>query len=278
VRASALLLLIPYLEREGTAGEAWAAGLIAADDPEPLVRWAAVRLLGELNDPAGERRLVRRLGDDCRLVRMEAARLLLHARRDHFSRADRERWLFALEEYKKGQEALLDQPAAHLNLAVLFAGLNDERRAEESYLWALRIDPTFIPARNNLAILYDRQGRKAKAEEQLRLALEADPNFADGWYSLGLLVGEDPARLEEAARLLGHAASLQPTRPRVWYNYGVALLHLGRFQEAEKALRRAAELAPEDPDIRAALAALQARQLFPEHSSSQPPKARMNTP
>jgi tetratricopeptide (TPR) repeat protein len=173
---------------------------------------------------------------------------------------------------------LLDQPAAHLNLAVLFAGLNDERRAEESYLWALRIDPTFIPARNNLAILYDRQGRKAKAEEQLRLALEADPNFADGWYSLGLLVGEDPARLEEAARLLGHAASLQPTRPRVWYNYGVALLHLERISEAEGALRRAAELAPRDPDIRAALAALQARQAEPgrvdsnsQNSSTGPP-------
>ena len=278
VRASALLLLIPYLEREGTTGEAWAAGLIAADDPEPLVRWAAVRLLGELNDPAGERRLVRRLGDDCRLVRMEAARLLLHARRDHFSKADRERWLFALEEYRKGQEALLDQPAAHLNLAVLFAGLNDERRAEEAYLWALRIDPAFVPARNNLAILYDRQGRKAEAEEQLRLALEADPSFADGWYSLGLLVGEDPARLEEAAQLLGHAASLQPTRPRVWYNYGVALLHLGRFAEAESALQHAAELAPQDPDIAAALAAVRARQALPAKPDSQAAEANGESP
>jgi tetratricopeptide (TPR) repeat protein len=278
IRASALLLLIPYLEREGTTGEAWAAGLMALEDPDPLVRWAGVRLVGEVGDPGAGQRLIRRLWDDSRLVRMEAARLLVHQSPSGWAKGDGERWLFALDEYRKGQEALLDQPAAHLNLAVLFASTNDDRRAEESYLWALRIDPEFLPARNNLAILYDRQGRKAEAEKQLRLALEVDPNFADGWYSLGLLVGEDPSRLEEAAQLLARAASLLPTRARVWYNYGVALLHLERISEAEVALRRAAELAPRDPDIRAALAALQARQAEPgrvdsnsQNSSTGPP-------
>lgn len=259
VRASAVLLLVPYLAREGTSGDAWAAAVSALEDPEPLVRWAGVRLASQAPLETAERRLRERLFDLSRLVRMEAARALVAIPLQFLSQEERKQRELALREYFRGQEALVDQPGAHLNMAVVFTELGDLSRAEKCYLTALRIDPNFLPARNNLAILYDRLGRKAEAEAQLRQVIAIDPQFADGWYSLGLLVGEDPQRLEEAASMLARAAELSPDRPRVWYNYGVALLHLQRLEESAAALRRALALAPNDPDIRAAWAALEAR-------------------
>ncbi len=256
VRASALSLLGSFLPYEKTRGEAWATAVWSLDDPEPLVRWAAVRVIGQGPREELERRLRPRLSDTIRLVRTEAARALLNADRRTFPTAEAELFHRALAEYVEGQRALSDQPAAHLNLAVVFAALGDLRKAEESYLWALKIDPDFLPARNNLAILYDQLGRKSDAEHQLREALRINPDFADGWYSLGLLVGEDPRRLAEAAECLAKAAQLRPNYPRIWYNYGVVLLHLGRYQESQAALIRAATLDPHDRDVRHALAAV----------------------
>ncbi len=84
-----------------------------------------------------------------------------------------------------------------------------------------------------------------------------DPQFADGWYSLGLLVGENPQRLEEAASACLRAAELSPgSASACGTTHGVALLHLQRLEESAAALRRALTLAPNDPDIRAAWAAL----------------------
>lgn len=262
VRASALLLLAQSVRQEKTRGEGWAAAVGGLDDPEVLVRWAAVRVLGEgppFVSEEVERRLRPRLGDPSRLVRMEAARILSALPRKELSRTEAELFRLAVEEYIRGQEALADQPAAHLNLGVVFTNLGETLRAEQAYLWALRIDPTFIPARNNLAILYDRLGRKAEAESQLRQAVQIDPLFADGWYSLGLLLGEDPERLAEATDCLKRAAELLPNYPRIWYNYGVALFHLGKLAEAEAALEQAARLDPHDGDIRSALQAVRVR-------------------
>lgn len=259
VRASALLLLASYIAQEQTRGEAWAAAVWALDDPEPLVRYAAVRTVGQLSTEDVVARLRGRLGDPIRLVRTEVARTFAGLNRQSLTRAERELFEVALREYLVGQQALSDQPAAHLNQAVVYASLGNLRRAEEAYWWALRIDPEFVPARNNLAILYDHMGRKAEAEAQLREAVRIDPQFADGWYSLGLLVAEDPARLPEAVGLLAKAAELRPDYPRVWYNYGVALYHLGRLEEALRALRRGAELNPRDPDIRQAMLAVAAK-------------------
>jgi Flp pilus assembly protein TadD len=61
-------------------------------------------------------------------------------------------------------------------------------------------------------------------------------------------------RMAEAARELGTAAELLPTRPRVQYNLGLALQETGDQPGAERALLRAAALAPANADIATALA------------------------
>ena len=57
---------------------------------------------------------------------------------------------------------------------------------------------------------------------------------------LGLLLAEDEAKLAEAAEHLKQAAELMPENARVWYNLGLALQKLKRYEEGATALKRSA--------------------------------------
>jgi tetratricopeptide (TPR) repeat protein len=249
VRASAIALLGRY--GSDTAQYAACDGL---GSDEPLVRLAAVRSLPSLADEEIERRLAPLLRDPIRTVRMEAARILSRVPPQRFGREDRAAFDAALAEYLRGQESLDDQPAAHLNIAVVRANLGDVKGAEEEYHTALRIDPRFVPARINLAMLDDQQGKMGEAEGELRRVIELEPKMAEAHYSLGLLLGEDDRHMAAAAQSLAQAVALAPENPRMRYNYGLALQKLGEAAKAEEQLRQAHKLAPEAADYLRALA------------------------
>ena len=162
----------------------------------------------------------------------------------------------------KGQEAVAEQPAAHLSMAVIWSNLGENAKAEDAYRTALRLDPRFIPARVNLAMLLDRLNRKAEAAEQFREVLKINPDFSEAHYSLGLLLAEDEAKLPEAAERLKHAAELMPQNARVWYNLGLACQKLKRYDEGANALKRSAKLSPDPTDrgVRLGSALLTARE------------------
>jgi len=65
--------------------------------------------------------------------------------------------------------------------------------------------------------------------------------------------------LEDAAEHLAAATRLAPERPRIHYNYGLAMQNLGRVTEAEKALKTACRLSPRTTGFLHALAILYAQ-------------------
>ncbi len=85
-------------------------------------------------------------------------------------------------------------------------------------------------------------------EAAARNAIELAPHNAAGWYSLGLLLAQDPARAREAEAAQRKAIALEPNNARYVYRLGL-LLHenLQRYEEAEAAYRHAIDLAPDDP-------------------------------
>lgn len=255
VRASAVALLGRY-----PATRPYTAQTEGLRDPEALVRLGAVRSLQDSPPPILAEYLPGLCADPIRAVRTEAARLLSTVPGLKLSERHRVAFEQALQEYMDAQHYLADQPAAHLNMAVVLNSRGMPQKALEAYQTALRLDAAFVPARLNLAMLFDQLGDKAQAEEQLRKAVEIEPGLAEGHYSLGLLLAEDPSRLTEAVEQLQAASRLGPENPRIHYNLGLALQHLGRMDEAERALRSANKLAPNLPEYLHALAILYSQQ------------------
>lgn len=310
VRASAVALLGNY---PGWGAES--AVRDALEDTEAVVRAAAVRSIELLYPVRGQttpeaplvdpnrRRLQEILApllhDPIRAVRMEAARVLSVVSDQERNAEDQKAFARALEEYLVGQEFLADQPAAHLNMAVVYANRGQLAKAEHAYRQALRIDPGFVPAGINLAMLLDEQGRAHEAETQFRTVIEElkrqlaaaqrqrailnqagrsagslssakgpidrmidhlRQQTADCHFSLGLLLAERKARLADAAAELAAAAQLAPENPRIHYNLGLAYQNLGRHAQAEQSLRAARQLAPAVPDYHRALAIFYAQQ------------------
>lgn len=249
VRASAISLLSRY-----QTADAVAAAVQGLEDPDELVRAVAVRSLGFLPLPERYERLSPVLSDPIRAVRTEAARLLSPVPRSVFSADRAAAFDTALAEYMAAQQAVDDQPGAHLNMAVVYTDLGEVDKAEAQYQTALRLDPQFVPAKINLAMLRDQQGRKSDAESLFREVIRLEPKMGEVYYSLGLLVAEDDKRLAEAVDLLAKAAELAPQNPRIRYNCGLAFQKLGRMPEAEESLLAAHKLSPQSADFLHALA------------------------
>ncbi len=264
VRASAISLLSRYGSDRGVA-----EAVRGLEDKDPLIRATAVRSLQYAPQEIMSRRLAPMLHDPVRAVRIEAARLLTQIPRSEFNRDDLTAFDAALEEYLRGQDAVADQAAAHLNLGVIYTNLAQAHHgvpgrpdpkylamAEEEYRTALRIEPDFIPARINLAMLYDSLGRKDEAETLFHEIVELDSENGEAYYSLGLLIAENENRMEDAVQALGRAAELSPENARIHYNYGLALQKLERWGEAEEALKESLRISGPDEQSLGTLHAL----------------------
>ncbi len=231
----------------------------AVADPDPLVRAAAAGGLARLPPRRRVAALGPLLDDPLRAVRIEAARGLAGAPRSWLTDAQRSAFDAARREFVAAQQAVADQPAAHLALGVLAADEDRPADAEAAYRRALRLDPFFLPARFNLATLLNQRSRNGEAETVLRDGIDRVPDDGELHYALGLLLAEEQ-RLDEAAERLARAATLIPDRVRVAYNHGLALETLGRLAAAERAFLEAHRRDAEDPDVLLALARILLRQ------------------
>jgi tetratricopeptide (TPR) repeat protein len=128
------------------------------------------------------------------------------------------------EPYFRKSLAGLDDATTHYNLGLLMSMTGRLADAEREYRRALALDPAHADARGNLGPLLVRMGRTREAAEELRR-----------------LVADDPENVSALT------------------NLGVVLLQTGRASDARQYLERALQLAPEMPQARAALAAIEER-------------------
>jgi tetratricopeptide (TPR) repeat protein len=254
VRATALALLGGYPPGEQTA----AVFDRALDDPEAIIRRAAVDHLPAATVEGLVEKLTPRLFDPVRGVRTLAASRLAGAPDELLEPYQRERLAAVIAEHEADMRYSLDFAFAGHNLGNLYSQLGETEKAVEFYRAALEVDDLFLPAKMNLAVIYNSLGRNDEAETLLREILEVYPEQGQAAYSLGLLLAE-MNRLDEAVVFLARAAAAQPERARAHYNLGLALQALGRIGQAEIALERAAALEPENLDLLYALADHRAR-------------------
>jgi tetratricopeptide (TPR) repeat protein len=225
----------------------------ALNDPDPVVRAAAVNALAGTDAATRAQLLARLLDDAVRLVRMDAARALAGEPEARLAADDRKRFERALDEYVAAQRFNADRPEAQAALGSLHAVRGREAEAAAAYRKALELDPTYVQAALNLADLQRATGREDEAERTLREALKRSPQSAPVHHALGLALVRQK-RTAEALAALALAAKLAPEDARFAYVYGVALHDTGKRPEAIRTLRAALERHPYDREILFALA------------------------
>ena len=285
VRATALQLL----QRYPNAMAQMAVVAAALEDPEPLVRQAAVGTFGRfLMLPDGQRvaRLAPRLRDERRAVRFEAVRMLSGPRMmATMTRSQTNEFKKQLAAYRRLLLAEADWPGALVEMGQSYENMREYDRAIEHYRGAMRTDDQYIwrsRARLRLAHVYykkaaQREGTaEAKAlmdqsRDTLRELIGQDKPpgmLPDSWNSLrseasfmmGQLEATDPDKLPEAGRYFQLAARLSPTNARAHYNHGLALEHQKKFSQAEKTFAQAQKLVPTNHDYLLAMARILLKQ------------------
>ena len=241
-RASSLLALRQFLNDVG-----FTEARRNLKDPDPVVRTAAVSKLEGLPLQQAKNDLVLMLDDPVRAVRTEAARILSRLPSRELSPLSRQVFQSVLVELKQRYFANADRPEANLSLGILAENLGNPVAAASHYRDAIKREETFVPARMNLATLLNGQGRNEEAEKLLRKVTELEPSWGRAYYSLGLLIAEDPRRIREAADVLGKATRLEKNFTRAHYNLGLCLWKLGKRDAAAVELSKASEIEPNDP-------------------------------
>jgi len=225
----------------------------ALNDPDSVVRLAAVNALASTDPATRQRYLPRLLDDPVRSVRMETARALSGAPESGLSEGQRRAFAGAWAEYVAAQTYIADRPEGRMNLGNLYAERGDAGAAIAEYRKAIALDPTFAAAYANLADLYRARGADGEAEATLREGLKRDPRAAALHHTLGLTLVRQK-RPAEAIKALAEAARLDPGSARYAYVYAVALHDSGQPQQALKVLEAALKRHPYDRDVLSGLA------------------------
>jgi Tfp pilus assembly protein PilF len=101
-----------------------------------------------------------------------------------------------------------------------------------------------------LAELCLRRKRHKKARRHLTAALRHQPDNARYHYLMATAVEADKkADPERAAEHFRRALELDPEQPKCLGDYGLVAIRLGQSEEGLQCLRRAVEVAPDDPDV-----------------------------
>ncbi len=214
-RATALTLLAPPFGDDETRAIA-----DALDDPDPLMRTAALRALQYA--PA-ETRLsmgTNLLADPVLSVRLEAARVYADLR-DLLPASRARAFGRAAEEYRASNTMLANTPEALANLGNFELTMGNTSLAVGHFEEAVQLAPGNAFLRHSMGLVLVRAGQRDEALEQLRRAYE-----------------------------------LEPSNPRYVYVYGVALNSLGLNDEALALLQDARQQFPDDFDIGWAVATM----------------------
>ena len=111
---------------------------------------------------------------------------------------------------------------------------------------ATALDPGSALYHDSLGLVWLDVGRVDSAIQELTKSVELDPNRGDSLFHLGTALAE--ARRWEDAVGAYRKAILQPSLTVLdlaHQNLGLALFHLGKYREAEDALRFALSLSPQ---------------------------------
>jgi tetratricopeptide (TPR) repeat protein len=146
-------------------------------------------------------------------------------------------------------QQLRDVEALQLKIdRAVFQGLqqSQERRLPEAIAIlkeVLALQPGAAKAHAKLGALYAADRQPKLAVEHLEAVSQCDPDDASGYAMLGWLAYLED-RAEAAAQAYGQADAVEPWNADVNHRWGLALMKLGRWEQAETRFRHALTIDP----------------------------------
>ena len=116
--------------------------------------------------------------------------------------------------------------------------------AIKEYREAVKLDPTFAPARTNLGVAYQEQGRLEMAIPQYREVIKLNPNDGVAHANLGCALAEQ-GKFEPALQSYKEALRLNPNDAEIHFAMGGVYETKGRMDLAIKEYREATTTNPE---------------------------------
>jgi polyferredoxin/Flp pilus assembly protein TadD len=148
----------------------------------------------------------------------------------------------------------LDEGVA-AGIARLVRAGGDEDAALAYYAETARANPAWEALADEWLLALRSAGRVDEAIDEARAAVVRRPDSLLLLRRASLILMEEggPAEIEEGIRLTERTLEIEPANPFAWQALALGLEKLGRFDEAERALRRGLELAPDEWRIRQTL-------------------------
>jgi len=153
-----------------------------------------------------------------------------------------------------------DTALGWIDLGIFYRNKKDYDKATENFKKALEAEPENINANTMYAEVLDFSGKKEEAKEAYKKAIELNPEEKAIPYNLGLVyykdaVGDDVDE-KQKMEALGEAAvyfeivyDLDPEFKGIYDIYGLTLIHLKRFEDAEQLLEEGVKYFPDAPSI-----------------------------
>jgi hypothetical protein len=197
----------------------------AIDDPDPLVRLAASRVLRFLPPEFRVQYGTGLLADDVLAVRLEAVMAYADIA-DTLPPAARQSFAEAADEFRASHHAQLNRAEAWTSLGDFAIASSDFDLGLQHYERALEIEPRLARVYVNMADALRRLGDDERGRNILETGIEHVPESAALYHSLGLLLvrQDDPSAALAALR---RAVDLEPGNSRYAYVLEIAESELG---------------------------------------------------
>lgn len=247
VRATALHLMAST----ATAAAANRTAVLL-EDPDPLLRGAAIRIQSAASPPVRAERIGPGLSDRMRSVRIEAARNILDIPVAHYPPAIAGSVRVAMREYQSSLMAKADFPEVQMAIGGTALTLRNLRAAEQGFGEAAGMDPQRADAWMMVARLQVQRGALDEARATLEQAIAANPLGGRLHQTLGNLLVM-AGKNTEAVVPFERAASLMPDDAMVAADLGLILSNVGEHGRAVDILKQAIGSTAETADTLYAL-------------------------
>lgn len=165
----------------------------------------------------------------------------------------------AITHYKRAIELGLETAEIYQNLGMAYMQNRDGENALKQFHRALEIDTHLPETLTMLGTLYAAKNKFDEAETRYKQAITLAPEVAVAYHGLAYLYGQHNQNLKKAVELAHHATELSPDSAPYYNTLSWLCYKVGRYTDAETAILKAIELAPDNPLYQEGLAEIRQR-------------------